>query len=404
MNKKLEKRAQIISEARQWVDKADAEKRSMSAEEQTNFDKAMDDADVLQKEAEQEDRLATAERSLGESTGRKIPDFESEDANKEKQEKEYNRSFDKWIRRGSSVLDKEETRALETQTGSEGGFSVGTEFETQLNKYIGLNNVMRNLMRIISTKSDRAIPVVTSQATVGQTAEEAASPIKLAATGAVPPAGDPALGQVTIGSFKYSRIVLVSEELLHDSFINVSEWVGEELGEAVANIEEDMTVNGTNINQPQGCLQFPVGVTVTSPAVTLDNLIDLEYSVPRLARKNGKFLLGDEMARELRKAKDGESRYLWEVSVKIGEPSRLLGYPVYVSDQMPDLQCGKRVAAFGWFERGFYFAQRIPRSVTRLSERYIDQGQIGFRIVTRFDSKIVNNRAVRTIKVDCGSS
>ncbi len=70
--------------------------------------------------------------------------------------------------------------------------------------------------------------------------------------------------------------------------------------------------------------------------MTVDNLIDLVYSLKAPYRRNAKFLMKDSTISALRKLKDSNGVYLWQPSVQAGQPDRLLGYPLYTSPYVPE--------------------------------------------------------------------
>jgi HK97 family phage major capsid protein len=67
-----DKRNTIVTQARAIAKKAEDEKREMTAEERTNFDKALNDASTLKADLERMERLETEERELAGSRGRKV--------------------------------------------------------------------------------------------------------------------------------------------------------------------------------------------------------------------------------------------------------------------------------------------------------------------------------------------
>src|SRR5690242_5223038 len=83
---KLEQRAKLITAARALLDTAEKESRDLTAEEQTNYDKAIADAEKLSGNITREQRLAEMERAALEergNTGRGAPgptDSEEADA------------------------------------------------------------------------------------------------------------------------------------------------------------------------------------------------------------------------------------------------------------------------------------------------------------------------------------
>ena len=71
-----------------------------------------------------------------------------------------------------------------------------------------------------------------------------------------------------------------------------------------------------------------------------DTLIDLLYALGAGYRANASFVMNFATAGEVRKLKDTEGRYVWTESLTEGQPARLLGYPVTIAEEMPDIADG----------------------------------------------------------------
>ena len=68
----------------------------------------------------------------------------------------------------------------------------------------------------------------------------------------------------------------------------------------------------------------------------VDALISCLYKPKTIYRQNGTWAMNSTTESVVRKLKDGEGRYLWEPSVKVDTPNRLLGKPIVNPESMPD--------------------------------------------------------------------
>jgi HK97 family phage major capsid protein len=73
LNELRQNRAKIVADARAIAKKAEDEKREMTAEERSNFDKALNDSHALKADIERHEALEAEERSLQGSAGRQVP-------------------------------------------------------------------------------------------------------------------------------------------------------------------------------------------------------------------------------------------------------------------------------------------------------------------------------------------
>ena len=79
----------------------------------------------------------------------------------------------------------------------------------------------------------------------------------------------------------------------------------------------------------------------TSPSTDpADAIVDLVYSLGARYRANGTFVMNSKTAGAVRKMKDADGRFLWSDSLAAGEPARLMGYPVLIAEDMPDIAAG----------------------------------------------------------------
>jgi len=82
----------------------------------------------------------------------------------------------------------------------------------------------------------------------------------------------------------------------------------------------------------------------------------------------------------------------------MGEPDRLLGYPVYSSAYMPSIEAGKTVIAFGDYSY-YNIGDRGTRSLQELKELFAGNGMVGYVMKERVDGKLVLEEAVQTLKM-----
>ncbi len=88
-----------------------------------------------------------------------------------------------------------------------------------------------------------------------------------------------------------------------------------------------------------------------SPERPADALIDLVYALGAQYRANATFVMNSKTAGAVRKLKDADGRFLWSDGLAAGQPARLLGYPVLIAEDMPDIAADATAIAFGDFAR-----------------------------------------------------
>jgi len=282
---------------------------------------------------------------------------------------------------------------LQIGTDSEGGFLAPDEFEKTLIESLEEQNIFRQFANIITTSSgDKKIPVVATKGTASWVDEE----------GAIQESDD-AFGQVSIGAYKLATMIKVSEELLNDSVFNLESYIAKEFARRIGAKEEEAFFIGDGTGKPTGIFNATggaiLGVTAASlTAITLDEIMDLFYSLKSPYRKNAVFTMNDSTVKAIRKLKDGNGQYIWQPSITAGQPDTILNRPVKTSAYVPILGAAAKIIAFGDF--GYYWvADRQGRAFKRLNELYAATGQVGFMATQRVDGKLILPEAVKVLQM-----
>jgi len=369
-----QKRYALVKEARELLDRAEAEKRGLTAEEEQQYERIMADVDKLGKQIEMEERLYNLERELEKSAGtlaggKQLPETQNRAIANPIETQEYRDAFWRAMRYGARGVTGDELRSLTVGTQNKGGYLVPPEFERTLLQALTSQNVMRGLATVISTSGDHNIPMVTAHGTATWTGEEQAYT-----------ESDETFGQFTLSAYKLTTLVKVSEELLADSAFNLESYLINEFARRFGVAEETAFVSGDGSGKPTGLLSSAgVGkTTAANNAITADEIIDLFYALKRPYRQRATFLMNDATVKVLRKIKDNQGNYIWQPGLQAGEPDRLLGRPIALTDAMPTIASQAKVVVFGDFSY-YYIADRQGRSVQRLDELFAANGQVGFR-------------------------
>ena len=211
--------------------------------------------------------------------------------------------------------------------------------------------------------------------------------------------GDATFDQIVLDAHKLHVAVKVTEELLYDNAFNLESYLIEQFGKALGNAEEDAFLNGDGVHKPKGLLATgQTSLTTAAADIKADELVTLVYSLKRPYRKNAAFLVNDQTLASIRKLKDANGAYFWQPSYQMGEPDRLLGYPVYSSAYMPAIAAGKTVIAFGDYSY-YNIGDRGTRSLQELKELFAGNGMVGYVMKERVDGKLVLEEAVQTLKM-----
>lgn len=395
MNKVLEmrqRRAKAWDAAKAFLDTKRGNDGMLSAEDAATYDKMEADVVALGKEVERLERQAVLDGELAKHTAAPLTDKPGAPADKGKTGRasdEYKSAF--WRVMRDKSVPHEIYNALQIGADTEGGYLVPDEFQRTLIEALQEQNIFRQFAKVITTSSgDRKIPVVASKGSASWIDEEAAYP-----------ESDDTFGQVSIGAYKLATMIKISEELLNDSAFDMAGYIAREFARRIGAAEEEAFFTGNGSGRPLGILAASggaeTGVTAASAtAITMDEVMDLFYSLRAPYRRHAVFMMNDATVKALRKLKNGAGDYLWQPSVTAGTPDTLLNRPVYTSAYMPTIAASAKTIVFG--DLSFYWvADRAGRSFKRLNELYAPTGQVGFLSSERVDGKLVLPEAVKVL-------
>lgn len=380
-----EKRQNIWNESRALLDKAEAEKRDLTAEENEVFERQTADLTALRaridaietNERDNAEAEAAEQRILGERREQRGGDSAADDV----------RSFLKGETRelAFGADGKVWTRALSKGTATAGGNTVPATFYDQLVEHlVDTTSVLQAGATVLNTASGEIIevPVTTSHGAAAAVAEAGA----LAGT-------DPAFAKRTLGAFKFGQLITLSRELVDDTAVDLLGYVSRAAGRNIGLVLGAKLATGAGTTEPWGVItRATTGVTggagVTG-AFTADNLIDLMFSVVGPYRKNGSWLVKDSTLGSIRKLKDGAGRYLFDPAATVGQPDTVLGRPIFTDTTMAAVALSAKSVAFG--DLSTYFV-RIAGGVRfeRSDDYAFGNDQIAFRAIVRADGELAD--------------
>ena len=409
-----QQRAALAAQARELLDKAEGESRSLSAEESQTWDRMMADVDELGARVERMERLSNIESEQTASRGRKTQQEEVRSGF----QPDRQMALRSWFLAGSDVrLSSEQLRSMD-QAGfhgnklvlslredaltprdefrawqnraqavgspGAGGYLVAQDFSGEVERAMLAFGGMRQTSRVIRTATGADLPWPLTD----DTANEAT----IIGENSLLPDQDAAFTDAVLKGFKYSSgIVKVSVELLQDSAVNVSEVVGSLIGERVARGTNRHFTTGNGTTQPQGAVTGAVlGLTAAAQTtVTYDEITDFIHSLDPAYRDNGaKLMFHDQTLKALKKIKDNQGRPLWKAGLAVGEPDTIDSYP-YIINQHMAFGAGAKSMLFGDFSK--HIIRDIQDVVlVRLDERYAEFGQVAFVALSRHDAKVLD--------------
>ena len=288
----------------------------------------------------------------------------------------HQKAFDAYLRTGDDaglrglVL---EGKAMSAAVAAEGGYLVNPQIaDTIRSQLVGSASIraIANVVQVEATSFD----VLINHGEVGSGwAAEADAPGDSAT---------PQIDRISIALNELSAMPKASQRLLDDAAFDIEGWLAGRIADRFARAEAQAFVSGDGVNKPKGFLKHPtvaeagwswgkIGYVATGAAGDFatvsasDAIVDLVYALDSTYRANGSFVMNSKTAGAVRKMKDADGRFLWADSLAAGEPARLMGYPVLVAEDMPDIAANAYAIAFGDFRAGYTVAERPDLRVLR---------------------------------------
>jgi HK97 family phage major capsid protein len=201
-------------------------------------------------------------------------------------------------------------------------------------------------------------------------------------SGSIAESATPQIDRISIPLNELSAMPKASQRLLDDSAFDIEGWLAERIADKFARAEAQSFISGDGVDKPKGFLAHPavadgawtwgnLGYVATGNAGDFattnasDAVVDLVYALDSTYRANGSFVMNSKTAGAVRKMKDADGRFLWADGLQAGEPARLMGYPVLVAEDMPDIAANAYAIAFGDFRSGYTIAERPDLRVLR---------------------------------------
>lgn len=319
----------------------------------------------------------------------------------------HKKAFSAYLRSGKDdamrALDIE-GKSLSTTVAGDGGYLVDPQTANQISSVLYATASLRAIANVVAVEST-AFDVLVDHGDVGSGwANEATEAAE---------SDTPQLDRISIPLHELSAMPKASQRLLDDSAFDVEGWLGRKIADKFSRAEAAAFVNGNGIDKPKGFLMENTAIennwswgtlgyvltgadgdfSATDPA---NALIDLVYALGARYRANASFVMNSRTAGAVRKMRDGDGRFIWTEAITASEPSRLLGYPVVIVEDMPDIATGANAIAFGDFAQGYTIAERPDLRIMR--DPFTAKPHVLFYATKRVGGAVTDFEAIKLLK------
>ena len=288
----------------------------------------------------------------------------------------HQKAFNAYLRSG----DEDSLRGLEldaksmsTAVAADGGYLVDPQTSETIKSVLSTTASIRAIATVVNVEANSYDVLVDhSELGTGWSSE----------TGSLTETATPQFDRITIPLNELSALPKASQRLLDDSAFDIEGWLATRIADKFARSEASAFINGDGADKPTGILNHAtvandswswgnIGYIATgedgdfASVNASDAIVDLVYALGAEYRANATFLMNSKTAGAVRKMKDADGRFLWSDGLAAGEPARLMGYPVLIAEDMPDIASGNDAVAFGDFAAGYTIAERPDMRVLR---------------------------------------
>ena len=228
-------------------------------------------------------------------------------------------------------------------TSEQGEYTIPEILLTEINRFIQEFGVARREMRYLPFSgpgNERKLLTLATSVAVSWVDE-----------GATKPKTKPTIDKVTQKLYKLAAITVMTEEIVEDSAVDLIGLCGQLFAEAIAEEEDRVFLTGDiatgdpvdGVINATGVTAVALAAGVTAANLSPDDLNRMIYAIETPARRGAKFFMHPSVFSVLQRyradsvaAGDGAGGYLVQTPVN-GGPSSLWGYPIVLTDSLPEV-------------------------------------------------------------------
>lgn len=317
----------------------------------------------------------------------------------------YKNAVKSYLKKGEKMLTADETKAMQVGIDSDGGYLV----------YADLSG--RIVTRLFDLSPIRAIANVQ---VIGSDALEGVEDLNEADAGWVgevatrSETNTPGLGKYRIEANEMYAKPKASQKLLDDSSVDIESWLGMKVSDKFARLEGAAFVAGNTPTRPRGFTSYTTAATADASrawgvlehvktgangdfhTTQADPLFDLIAAFKPGYLNGANWVTRRSVMNKIRKFKTTTTlEYIWQPGLQMGQPDRLLGYPIVMAEDMPTLATGSNSMALGNFQLGYQIVDRLGIRVLR--DPYTDKPFVQFYTIKRTGGAVVQFEAIKFI-------
>lgn len=195
-----------------------------------------------------------------------------------------------------------------------------------------------------------------------------------------------AFDTIELSGYLAGALSLISRSLINNAQFDIVAFVIDEMAYSIHRFIENVLLNGSGDVKGLSTLTNSK-TTAAATAITADELIQLQGQVKDVFQGNAIWIMSPATRDALRQLKDEVGRYLLNDDITAPFGKVLLGKPVYVTDNMPNIGAGNTVIYYGDM-KGLATKFSEDMNIEVLREYYATRHAVGVVGWVEFDSKV----------------
>lgn len=211
-----------------------------------------------------------------------------------------------------------------------------------------------------------------------------------------------AFKSISLTGYLAGALSKISRSLINNAQFDIVSFVVDEMAYSISRFIEKELLIGTE-GKVAGLSTLTNKLTTDSAtAITADELIKLKDKIKDEFQNGAIWIMSPATRTALRLLTDNSGRYLLQDDITSPFGSVLLGKPVYVTDNMPDIAAGKSVIYYGDM-RGLATKFNENINIEVLREKYADEHAVGVIGWFEFDSKVEDAQKISVLSMKSSS-
>lgn len=380
LKKYNEMKEEKIKEMKELTENVQVENRAMTEDENNLFDELEKEVESINNTIE---KLNKTRKLTEDSTDEDVKE-KGEERNMNIEERDL-QDFGEYIR--NEILEKRNDTGF--SQGSNGIIIPTTIANKIITTAFNISPVL-SMCTVYNTKGKLNIPVYGSKEDkdIEVAYEDEFQDIKASAGG---------FSSVTLQNFAIGVLTKISNSLIANTDLDIANIVINLMAEKVKMFLEREILIGTE-NKITGCSDITKVQKTVAEAITYDDLIKLKNQVIQSKRKGSVYIMNQDTATIVELIRDENGNPLFKEDPTGEFDGKICGYPVYISDSMPDVKTGEKPIIFGNFT-GVALKKSKELEIQMLRELYAVQNATGIVAWLEADAKIEDVQKIAVLEI-----